>query len=138
MYYMVRLIVDALNYVQLFFSTQFLAKLSWPERKCLPLNISSKYVYLSAFSYIIFETAFHETMVSLATNLLSFQLWGWICWLYSFIELFCISGYKCIHFFLQKMHESLKKHLISIGLMKSIRFNFMYLDHRVIYGSDEK
>ena len=32
-------------------------------------------VYLSAVSFIFFETAYHETMVSLATNL-SFQLWG--------------------------------------------------------------
>ena len=40
----------------------------------MPLNISSKTVYLSALAYIIFETAFHETMVSHAINLLSFQL----------------------------------------------------------------
>ena len=40
--------------------------------KCI---VSSKTVYLSAFSDIIFETAFHETMVSQATNILSFQLW---------------------------------------------------------------
>ena len=41
--------------------------------------ISSITVYLNAFSYIIFERAFHETMVSLATNFLSFQLRGARC-----------------------------------------------------------